>query len=60
MASKMADSSPWTKATMKSGRFSYEELRQLLIECMQLESKIIQFQDQLEIYRRAGYAQFKP
>ncbi|KAL5103564.1 RILP-like protein 1 [Taenia crassiceps] len=37
-----------------SPRFTCDELRQILLECMQLESKIIQFQDYLEVYRRAG------
>nr|CDS28031.1 RILP proteinprotein [Hymenolepis microstoma] len=37
-----------------SSSFKLEELRQLLIESMELESKIIQCQDRLEVYRRAG------
>ncbi|VDO14693.1 unnamed protein product [Rodentolepis nana] len=37
-----------------SPSFRLEELRQILIESMELESKIIQCQDRLEVYRRAG------
>lgn len=37
-----------------SPRFTCDELRQILLECMQLESRIIQFQDYLDVYRRAG------
>ena len=54
MASRSRASGSSAKSTATSVRFSYEELRQVLVECMQLESKIILFQDQLEVYRRAG------
>ncbi|VDL18965.1 unnamed protein product [Hymenolepis diminuta] len=37
-----------------SPHFSFEELRQILIESMELESKIIQHRDRLEVYLRAG------
>ncbi|CDS39852.1 RILP proteinprotein [Echinococcus multilocularis] len=37
-----------------SPRFTCDELRQILLECMQLESKIIRFRDYLDVYRRAG------
>ncbi|KAL5968656.1 RILP-like protein 1 [Taenia solium] len=41
-----------------SPRFTCDELRQILLECMQLESRIIQFQDYLDVYRRAGWVYF--
>lgn len=37
-----------------SPRFTCDELRQILLECMQLESRILQLQDYLDIYLRAG------
>uniref|UniRef100_A0A5K3FA25 RH1 domain-containing protein n=1 Tax=Mesocestoides corti TaxID=53468 RepID=A0A5K3FA25_MESCO len=40
--------------TSESPRFSYGELHQILGECMQLQSNVIQLKDQLDVYRRAG------
>ncbi len=40
--------------TKSHPRFTYDELRKILVECMQLQSELIQVEDQLEVYRRAG------